>query len=320
VNPGGLSSFGPPASRLHARLNALRAASDPAQRVQRDPVRVPHRYQDPADVEVAALFGALLAFGKVDLFLQVLDAWCDLADRRGGPAAYAASFDVERDGPDIARLAYRWTRGPDLALLTLAVGDVVRAHGSLGAVFVGADAAGAITTGATALRDAAVARSGELGTGARAWSDLPLGLRHLMPLPADGSACKRWNLLLRWMVRPADGVDLGLWRHLDPARLVIPLDRHVSRIAPLIGLVPRCDGSWRSAVAVTDALRAFAPDDPTRYDFALAHLGISGGCVGRFHPDVCPACDLRPVCVAALTPTAPPPTGRTTARRGATRR
>jgi endonuclease III len=121
------------------------------------------------------------------------------------------------------------------------------------------------------------------------------------------------------MVRPADGVDLGLWTRLDPARLVMPVDRHVQRIAPLIGLVPRADGSWRSAVAITRALAALCPEDPVRYDFALAHLGISDGCRGAFHADVCPGCPVRPVCVQGAL-SAAPPADRKAAPRRATRR
>ena len=137
------------------------------------------------------------------------------------------------------------------------------------------------------------------GEGTADWSSLPRGLRYMLPHPASGSACKRWCMFMRWMVRAPhagpDGTDLGIWSG-SPARLVIPLDTHVLRLARFLRLTRRTDGSWRTALQVTDALARITPDDPLRYDFALAHLGISGQCRGGFHPDVCPSCDLRPVC------------------------
>ena len=123
----------------------------------------------------------------------------------------------------------------------------------------------------------------------------------LLPSPADGSACKRWNMMLRWLVRPDDGVDLGLWKHIPTHRLVVPLDTHVGRIARVVGLTTRTDGSWRTAREVTDGLAMLNAKDPVRYDFALAHLGISGKCRGKYVASICGGCPLFAVCVAART-------------------
>ena len=69
--------------------------------------------------------------------------------------------------------------------------------------------------------------------------------------------------------------DLGLW-NIPPSKLIIPLDVHIHRIAQLIGLTRRRDASWKTAVEITSNLRRIHPEDPIRYDFVLAHLGISG--------------------------------------------
>ena len=121
-------------------------------------------------------------------------------------------------------------------------------------------------------------------------------LRFLLPRPADGSACKRPLLFLRWVVRRDDGVDLGLWRHPDPAQLVVPLDTHVLRIAYWVGLTDRHDASWRTAVDVTESLRVIDPRDPVRFDFALAHLGISKACRKEPVRRLCAQCPLRSYC------------------------
>jgi len=99
---------------------------------------------------------------------------------------------------------------------------------------------------------------------------------HLLPRPERGSACKRLNLWLRWMVR-RDAVDPGGWTGVSPAQLVVPLDVHMHRICRALGLTRREAADLRTAVEITDAFRSFAPDDPVRYDFALTRLGIRPG-------------------------------------------
>jgi uncharacterized protein (TIGR02757 family) len=87
------------------------------------------------------------------------------------------------------------------------------------------------------------------------------------------SACKRLNLALRWLVR-SDAVDLGLWKSVSPASLFIPLDLHVARTARRLGLLERRSGGRKAAVELTERLRAFCPEDPVKYDFALFGMGI----------------------------------------------
>jgi uncharacterized protein (TIGR02757 family) len=98
------------------------------------------------------------------------------------------------------------------------------------------------------------------------------------------------------MVRRGDGLDLGLWPAVDPARLVIPLDTHVARISRCIGLSRRATPDWKMAVEVTRRLAACDPADPVKYDFALCRLGILDYCPRRRDPVKCAACLLQPVC------------------------
>jgi uncharacterized protein (TIGR02757 family) len=124
------------------------------------------------------------------------------------------------------------------------------------------------------------------------------GLRHLLPDAAGPGAAKRWNLYLRWMVRGPDGVDLGAWRGVPRAALVIPLDTHVMRVSRCLGLTRRADASWRTAEEITASLRRVDPDDPVRFDFALCHLGMSGACPARRRTAACAACPLAGACRA----------------------
>jgi uncharacterized protein (TIGR02757 family) len=125
--------------------------------------------------------------------------------------------------------------------------------------------------------------------------------RFLFPAPAAGSACKRLCMFLRWVVRPNDGVDLGIWRGVSPAQLVIPVDTHISRICSYLGFTRRSNADWRMALEITGALRQLDPGDPVKYDFSLAHLGISEGCNGS-DPLRCRQCAIVGICPQSAYP------------------
>jgi len=121
-----------------------------------------------------------------------------------------------------------------------------------------------------------------------------------MPSPARGSACKRMNLFLRWMVRRTSP-DLGLWTFVDPAKLLMPVDTHIHRIATFLGLNTRKSADWKAARQITDALARFDPADPVRYDFALCRLGILDLCSRKRRKENCDVCLLRDACRFPVT-------------------
>jgi uncharacterized protein (TIGR02757 family) len=285
-----------PAVRDH--LLALAAAPRDPAALAHDPVSFAHAWPGRADREVVAAWASSLAFGRVASFRPVLDGLAALAAARGGPARWAADVDPAGAEPFRA-LGYRWVRPADLALWVATIGRVAAAPGGLEAAFAapGGDAHDVLTTGITHLRAVAVGLAG-----APSFDALPRGVRVMLARPVDGSACKRWCMFLRWVARPADGVDLGLWSSVPTRSLVVPLDVHVARIARLIGLTARTDTSWRTAREVTAALAEVDPDDPTRFDFVLAHLGISSGCRGYDDAEICPTCPLWSVCARPPKP------------------
>lgn len=282
-----------PATR--SLLLTLAADTDVAARVGRDPLRYAHRYADPADAELAGLFAALYAYGRVDLFFPVLDRLFQVVDAAGGPRRWVEGFHAGRDAATLADVSYRWTKPADLVVFVLALQRVLADHGRVEHLFRGTGDLRDRLDGAIGTLRQAISASGV------PFAAHTQGVRYLLPAPADGSACKRWNLYLRWMVRPRDGVDLGVWTTLSPADLVMPVDVHVGRIARFLGLTRRTDASWRTAAEITDALRRLDPHDPVRFDFALAHQGISGGCRGWRHAPTCAPCALRDVCRAPRT-------------------
>jgi uncharacterized protein (TIGR02757 family) len=123
-----------------------------------------------------------------------------------------------------------------------------------------------------------------------------IGVRFLFPRPSEGSACKRMNLFLRWMVRPEDGIDCGVWKGVAPRQLVIPLDTHIARISSYIGLTAMRSPGWPMALDITRSLRRLHADDPLRYDFALCHLGIAGDCPRKRNLEKCGRCPILAIC------------------------
>ena len=272
---------------VKAALEAVRLLCDAGKRREADPVGFAHRYETLADRELVALVAACIAFGNVKAVLAKLD---DLLERLGPDPSGAC------DAPPAlhARLRgwkHRVFRGEDIAKLLAGARSVQREHGSLGALFQIELAArdslrDALAAWCDAIRDAGGLRR----DGARR------GPAHLLPDPRGPSGSKRLMLFLRWMVRPADGVDLGLW-DVDPARLLVPVDVHIHRLARNLGFTRRPDLSWRTTEEITAALATLDARDPVRYDFSLCHMGMLQRCPSRRDEDRCEGCGVKPVCI-----------------------
>jgi uncharacterized protein (TIGR02757 family) len=157
------------------------------------------------------------------------------------------------------------------------VAEALRRHGSLRSLFLHGYEPSDPNVGPSLTRfvDALLAYDAQPVLG-RAFEPPGSGIRYLLVRPADGSACKRLNLFLRWVVRPDDGLDLGVWPEVSTRGLIVPLDTHSSRVARALGFTRRATTDWRTAEEVTAALRRYDPDDPVRYDFALCHVSMSG--------------------------------------------
>lgn len=269
---------------LRAFLDSAVESTQTAERRQADPVSVVREYDTSEDREIAALICACLAYGRVDLVRDA--ARRALAPLGPSPARTLRETEIAHWPQVLDRYVYRMTRGADLADLYAALRQVLQSHGSLEALYVA-------TPGSHLDRASAFVQTLRAG---RIRTEEARGLRYLLVDPADGSAAKRMHMFFRWVARPDDGVDLGLWSALEPADLVMPLDTHTSRISRYIGLTTRKSTDLKAAQDVTESLAALRPEDPLYYDFALAHLGIGGSCIHRRSEDHCPSCPLEAVC------------------------
>lgn len=271
---------------MKARLDALVETFD-VSTIAPDPLQLVLRYDDPLDQEVAGLISAAFAYGRAETI--VANAGVVLARMTPSPVPYLHTFDRTEALKRFAGFAHRFHKTPDLVAFLAAIAAVVRMHGSLGALF----------------RKCYDDRDPDIGPAlarfvaailAPPGADPPSPqLRYLLTSPADGSACKRMSLFLRWMIRRTSP-DLGLWTFADPAKLLVPLDTHVHRIATFLGLSDRKSADWKAARALTDRLAALDPADPVRYDFALCRLGILDLCSVRRKKENCDVCLLRDVC------------------------
>ncbi len=282
-------------SLLKKTLDALHQKRDPHADLQRDPLSFVHRYQSKNDQEVAAVFASALAYGKVTLFFPVIDALLAEANRWGGPYRWVQQFN-RAHAQRISTIYYRLNKAPDFALLAVALQSILKEESTLEAAFrqgyqpSDPSLDPALSSFIDRLRQAAEENADRLDY----HGPLPRGFLHLLPSPKTGSACKRWNLFLRWMVRK-EFPDLGLWS-FPTEKLTIPLDTHVHQISILLGLCTRKSANNRSAKEITNALRKLDDTDPIRYDFAIAHLGISGACQKKHVPNICNSCVLHKIC------------------------
>jgi uncharacterized protein (TIGR02757 family) len=250
-----------------------------------DPVAFPHRYADPRDAEAAAFIAASFAFGSVRQIGTFLTRLFDALPPSPG-VALAAVKPVRR--PSVAGLSHRFISSEGVYMFLRCVRAAYLTHGSLERLYV----AGRGGDPPDLRRDLGRFLSWFRGR----WGDaLPRERNFLFPRPERGSACKRHNLFLRWVVRGPDGVDLGLWRAVSPRDLIVPLDTHMARLGGCLGLTRRKTPDWRMAEEITASLRLVCPEDPVKFDYPLTRLGILGVCT-RSRRGVCGRCPVAPLC------------------------
>ncbi len=283
---------------LHVALDQLYAVRSP-QQLANDPLSFCHRYDDPADREIAAVIASAFAYGNVRIILRTLESVFSVMGP--SPRRYMERFEPVQGLKAFADFKHRFNDGRDLCALLWGMRQMVEQSGSIHAFFLrGHKAADSDVSNSLICYTVAVLAldyTDVFGT-----SNIPADsyFPFLFPSPASGSACKRLCMFLRWMVRPADGIDLGLWAGVSPAQLIIPVDTHICRISRYLGLTNRKSADWRMAQEITTALRAFDPTDPVKYDFSLAHLGISEGCDGK-DPTRCLSCKISEICAQNMT-------------------
>ncbi len=255
-----------------------------------DPIQIVRRFTASDDQEIVAFIAAGLAFGRVSSVMHSVERV--VAVMGGSPAQFVRDFSPSRDREPFREFVHRWIRGTDIVALLWLMHQILASHGSLEGFFVEGD------PGGDDVRDALDSFSQramalDLRTAYGRVPARPL-VSYFFPRASAGSACKRLNLFMRWMVRQ-DALDLGVWTRVSPARLIVPLDTHIIRVGRCLQLTKYTSPGWPMALDITRALRELDPADPVKYDFSVCHLGMMNAC-GFETPRGDSQCPLKGVC------------------------
>lgn len=223
-----------------------------------DPLEYLYQYENLRDREIAGFVASGLAYGRVS---QILNAVGSVLDELGSsPSAFLGETSPEALQNIFSDFRYRFTKGLELALMLKAASELQLEYGSLGNLLTQCVS----SSGYIEALNLIVSRIMEKAC---------LNTSSMLSMPSKGSACKRLNLWMRWMVR-SDEVDPGGWDSIDTSMLHIPLDTHMFRVVKLLGFTSRRSADWRAVVEATEGFRILCPDDPVKYDFSLTRFGI----------------------------------------------
>ena len=231
-----------------------------------DPLMYLHQYKRAEDKEVVGLISAFMALGNVKQIQKSIGNILEVLI----PSPYDALMRWNNiDKLIIEKNVYhRFFTAPVIGSFLYAIHRILQEYGSLKKLFVPA-----INNGKNLQMSLSDIRN-KFYHLAFSYYGSERKLKMLFAAPDKGGACKRWLLFLRWMVRPDDCVDTGLWTEINPSMLIIPVDTHVCRIAQLLRLTRRRNPSWKMAEEITENLRYLDPQDPVKYDFALTRIGM----------------------------------------------
>ena len=231
-----------------------------------DPLEFLHRYSDPRDIEIAGIISSVFAYGNMKQIITILEKIHKIMKAK--PYEFVSKFNYENNAELFEGIKHRFYTSNDIALLFAALNKIYANYGSLKYLFLLYHFEKENT-----LKESIHFFSNNIISLAAGNNKPSRGLVFMFPDPMKGSACKRMNLFLRWMIRK-DELDFGLWGEIKPDKLVIPVDTHIGKICKQLKLTNQKNISWNMAEDITNNLKKFDSADPVKYDFAICHLGI----------------------------------------------
>ena len=231
--------------------------------IKDDPICVPHRYVKLQDIEIAAFFASIFAWGIRTTIINKTNELLKLMD--DAPHDFILNHQPQ-DLQQLLAFKHRTFNTTDLLYFIHFLQYHYQNNTSLETAF----------TKKLSPQDVTV-EQGLIGFHQYFFSleDYPARTKKHIATPYKNSSCKRLNMFLRWMVRANNtGVDFGIWKQIKPAQLVCPIDLHVARVAKRFNLLDRKLGDWQAALELTAYLRTLDANDPVKYDFALFGLGV----------------------------------------------
>jgi len=232
-----------------------------------DPLQCVHGFSDRKDIEIAGLIAAVLAYGRAEIIIRNAEAVFDRVSRE--PYKFAMETTFSEKQATFKGFKHRFNDGNDMAILFESIAVCIRQYGSLEELF----------TSDPQKEPSQKTRidhfTGELKKiGKSIVKKVPQSFDYLLPSPSSGSACKRMNMYLRWMVRKEDRIDFGIWIKVSPSTLIIPVDTHIAKLSRQMKFTKRKSADWRMAEEITAGLRKYDSKDPVRFDFSLCRVGM----------------------------------------------
>lgn len=225
--------------------------------IELDPISVPHLFTKKEDIEIAGFFAASFAWGQRTTIINKSKELMNLMEMQ--PHDFVLNHS-DKDLKSLLKFKHRTFNSDDLLFFIESLKNIYN-NGGLEKSF---------STKKTAKEAIDNFRNTFLKT-----EHLKRSEKHISS-PAGGSAAKRLNMFLRWMVRKdKNGVDFGIWKNIKPSELMCPLDVHSGNIARRLGLLNSQLNNWKSVEELTNNLKKLDKNDPVKYDFALFGLGVN---------------------------------------------
>lgn len=235
--------------------------------IKDDPIRIPHRFFEKKDIEIAGFMASLVAYGRRDVFIKKLEQLLQIAQDE--PYNFIMNFEPKVLG----NFNYRFGKPDDFAQIFNILKNLYQKDGGLEELFkYGYNCAHQPTSPTKTQENMFIPITDYFYS--RAKNPDAMGFKFMIPDANKGSAMKRMCMFLRWMVREKP-VDFGIWDFMPASDLLIPLDTHVARLSREMGLLTRNANDFKSVLELTENLRKFDPKDPIKYDFALFGYGVN---------------------------------------------
>lgn len=229
-----------------------------------DPISIPHKFIEQKDIEISAYLTSIISWGRRPAILKCANRLMDLM----GYEPY--NFIMNAGQVELKQLqgfVYRTFNSDDLLFVVEAMKNLYSNYSNM------EELANKCFTENNDIKDVIIGIRNEL----LKTEHLKRSEKHLAN-PETGSAAKRTNMFLRWMIRQdTNGVDFGIWNKIPSSALMIPLDVHSGNIARQLGILTRKQNDWKAVEELTTKLREFDPHDPVKYDFALFGIGVFEG-------------------------------------------
>lgn len=226
--------------------------------IEDDPISIPHSFSKKQDIEIAAFFSAIIAWGQRKTIIRNARRLMEMMDQQ------PYEFILHHKASDLKNyqdFVHRTFNFDDLLYFCHALQELYRKNKSLEDSFLEGES----------MQE----RISNFKKAFFGYEHLKRSEKHLAD-PMKGSSAKRINMFLRWMVRKDEfQVDFGIWNKISPSELMMPLDIHTATVGRKLKLLKRKQNDWKAVVELSENLRKFDPKDPVKYDYALFGMGVN---------------------------------------------